>query len=154
MSHYLLNTDVPLEHTPAVAIFAVFSRYKREAFRSSEFAARILVDKDIKVVFKVSVLPAGGLFSNLAYQSDHPAIISRYLVHEAQQAHYYGLLEHLALASVTTAPAEVLGLDHRIGFIRVGKSKSCAAQCYAKFTLIIFIYLQDTMLVCILSLRI
>ncbi|KAH7929866.1 composite domain of metallo-dependent hydrolase [Leucogyrophana mollusca] len=92
------------EHPPAVAIFAAFSRYKREAYRHSEFAARILNDHDLKVVMK----------------SDHPAIQSRYLLHEAQQAHYYGLPENIALASVTSNAAEVLGLEHRIGYVKAG----------------------------------
>ena len=54
-------------------------------------------------------------------QTDHSAILSRYLLHEAQQAHYYGLPAHAALASVISSPAEVLGLDHRIGFVREGE---------------------------------
>ncbi|KIJ61513.1 hypothetical protein HYDPIDRAFT_31124 [Hydnomerulius pinastri MD-312] len=92
------------EHPPAVAIFAAFSRYKREGYRHSEFAPRILNDDGLKVVMK----------------SDHPAIQSRWLLHEAQQAHYYGLPENAALASVTTNAAEVLGLEHRLGFIKGG----------------------------------
>lgn len=56
----------------------------------------------------------------ISSQSDHPAIVSRYLLHEAQQAHYYGLPENLAMKSVISTPAEVLGLDHRIGFLREG----------------------------------
>ncbi|KAJ6500083.1 hypothetical protein C8R47DRAFT_1110364 [Mycena vitilis] len=89
---------------PASAIFATFSRFKREAYRHSEFAAKILADNGLKVVMK----------------SDHSAIVSRYLIHEAQQAHYYGLSTSLALASVTSTPSEVLGLDHRIGFVKPG----------------------------------
>ncbi|KAJ7242763.1 composite domain of metallo-dependent hydrolase [Mycena haematopus] len=104
------------EHPPASAIFATFSRpvrimhvvflssYKREAYRHSEFAARILADNGLKVVMK----------------SDHSAIVSRYLMHEAQVAHYYGLSTNLALASVTSTPSEVMGLDHRIGFVKPG----------------------------------
>ncbi|KIJ15978.1 hypothetical protein PAXINDRAFT_99322 [Paxillus involutus ATCC 200175] len=92
------------EHPPAVAIFAAFSRYKREGYRHSEFAPRILNDDGLKVVMK----------------SDHPAIQSRWLLHEAQQAHYYGLPENVALASVTTNAAEVLGLEYRLGYIKGG----------------------------------
>jgi imidazolonepropionase-like amidohydrolase len=55
------------------------------------------------------------------WQSDHPVINSRYLLFEAQQAHYYGLPENLALGSVTTQPAQVIGLDHRIGYIKEGR---------------------------------
>ncbi|KAJ7650653.1 hypothetical protein FB45DRAFT_888386 [Roridomyces roridus] len=89
---------------PASAIFSTFSRYKREAYRHSEFAAGILANNGLKVIMK----------------SDHPAIVSRYLIHEARIAHYYGLENHLALASVISTPAEIIGLDHRVGFIKPG----------------------------------
>jgi hypothetical protein len=39
--------------TPAAALFATNARYKREAYRGSEFAPRILADNGIKVVMKV-----------------------------------------------------------------------------------------------------
>ncbi|KIJ18775.1 hypothetical protein PAXINDRAFT_71407 [Paxillus involutus ATCC 200175] len=91
-------------NTPAVALFATNARYKREAYRGSEFAARILAENGIDVVMK----------------SDHPVLNSRYLLYEAQQAHYYGLPANLALSAVTTTPAKVIGQDHRIGFIREG----------------------------------
>ncbi|KAJ3511745.1 hypothetical protein NLJ89_g3919 [Agrocybe chaxingu] len=86
--------------TPAIALFATDSRYKREAYRGSEFAPRILADNGLR--------------------SDHPVLDSRHLLFEAQQAHFYGLPTSLALASVTTTPAAVLGYDHRIGFIKKG----------------------------------
>ncbi|KAK0488713.1 carbohydrate esterase family 9 protein [Armillaria novae-zelandiae] len=89
---------------PAIALFATNARYKREAYRGSEFAPRILADNGLNVVMK----------------SDHPVLNSRYLLHEAQQAHYYGLGDNLALASVTSTPASVMGQDHRIGFINEG----------------------------------
>lgn len=91
-------------NTPAIAVFATNARYKREAYRGSEFAPRILAENGIDVVMK----------------SDHPVLNSRYLLYEAQQAHYYGLSPDLALSSITSVPARVLGLDHRIGFIREG----------------------------------
>jgi hypothetical protein len=40
-------------HTPAAALFATNARYKREAYRGSEFAARILAENGIDVVMKV-----------------------------------------------------------------------------------------------------
>ncbi|KAI0266870.1 carbohydrate esterase family 9 protein [Gloeopeniophorella convolvens] len=91
-------------HPPAVAIFATNARYKREAYRGSEFAARILSENGLKVVVK----------------SDHPVLNSRYLLYEAQQTHYYGLPPNLALAAVTTHPAQVLGLEHRVGYVKEG----------------------------------
>jgi imidazolonepropionase-like amidohydrolase len=91
-------------HPPAVALFATNARYKREAYRGSEFAARILADNGLQVVMK----------------SDHPVQNSRHLLFEAQQAFYYGLAENLALASVTSTPAIVSGLDYRVGFVKAG----------------------------------
>ncbi|KAJ6572059.1 carbohydrate esterase family 9 protein [Mycena capillaripes] len=89
---------------PAVAIFATHARFKREASRGSEFAPRILADNGLDVVLK----------------SDHPVLNSRHLVYEAQQAHYFGLSANLALASVTSTPARIMGQDHRIGRIIEG----------------------------------
>lgn len=45
---------------------------------------------------------------------------SRYLLQEAQRAHYYGLPPYLALASITSVPAAAIGLDHRIGSLHEG----------------------------------
>ncbi|EIN11387.1 carbohydrate esterase family 9 protein [Punctularia strigosozonata HHB-11173 SS5] len=92
------------EHPPAVAMFAANSRYKREAYRHSEFGPRILANHGLDVVMK----------------SDHSVMNSRYLLFEAQQAFFYGLPENLAIASVTSTPARIAGLDHRVGFIKRG----------------------------------
>ncbi|KAJ7863940.1 hypothetical protein B0H14DRAFT_2736905 [Mycena olivaceomarginata] len=74
---------------------------KREAYRGSEFASRILADNGLPVIMK----------------SDHPVLNSRYLMYEAQQAHYYSLNTGLAIASVTSTPAKALGVGWRIGTI-------------------------------------
>ncbi|KAI0355579.1 hypothetical protein OH77DRAFT_1424515 [Trametes cingulata] len=92
------------KNVPALAMFSTFARYKREAYRHSEFAPRILADEGIDVIMK----------------SDHSAINSRNLMHEAAIAHFYGLPENLALASVISTSAKILGLDHRIGYIAKG----------------------------------
>ncbi|KAL1759392.1 hypothetical protein FB107DRAFT_205135 [Schizophyllum commune] len=89
---------------PAVALFATNARYKREAYRGSEFAPRILAENGINVVMK----------------SDHPVLNSRHLLYEAQQAHYYGLPAEIALRAVTATPAIIMGQDHRIGLVREG----------------------------------
>lgn len=44
----------------------------------------------------------------------------RDLIYEAQQAFYYGLPENIAIAGVTSTSAGVLGLEHRIGYVRAG----------------------------------
>ncbi|THH28657.1 hypothetical protein EUX98_g5540 [Antrodiella citrinella] len=89
---------------PVAALFATNMRYKRESWRGSEYAPKILADAGIRVVMK----------------SDHPVLDSRYLLYEAQQAHYYGLPANLALASVTTTPAESIGQEHRVGYLKLG----------------------------------
>ncbi|KAJ7220042.1 carbohydrate esterase family 9 protein [Mycena pura] len=90
--------------TPAIALFAAQARYKREAYRGSEFAPRILAEQGFTVLMK----------------SDHPVMNSRHLVYEAQQAYFYGLSENLAIASITSNSAEVMGMSHRIGYIKEG----------------------------------
>ncbi|KIM83388.1 hypothetical protein PILCRDRAFT_69640 [Piloderma croceum F 1598] len=89
---------------PVIALFATNHRYKRESFRGSEFAARVLADNNISVVM----------------QSYHPTLNSRYVLYEAQQAHHFGLPPHLSLASVTAVPASAAGLEHRIGILAKG----------------------------------
>ena len=44
---------LPPGHAPAAALFASHGRYKREAYRGSEFAPRILADNGLSVVMKV-----------------------------------------------------------------------------------------------------
>ncbi|KAG2337258.1 hypothetical protein BDR05DRAFT_970469 [Suillus weaverae] len=90
--------------TPAIALFASNFRKKREAYRGSEFAPSVLTEHGIDVVMK----------------SDHPVVNSRYLLHEAAQAHYYGLDPALALLSVTYTPATAMGMGHRIGMLKPG----------------------------------
>ncbi|KAG2142813.1 uncharacterized protein EDB93DRAFT_1338417 [Suillus bovinus] len=90
--------------TPAIALFASNFRKKREAYRGSEFAPRVLAEHGINVVMK----------------SDHPVVNSRYLLHEAAQAHYYGLDPALTLLSVTYTPATAMGMGHRIGMLKPG----------------------------------
>ncbi|KAG6911405.1 hypothetical protein DXG01_016502 [Tephrocybe rancida] len=89
---------------PSIALFASNARKKREAYRNSEFAPKVLANHGIPVVMK----------------SDHPVLNSRYLPYEAQQAHYYGLDANLALASVTTTPAKAAGMGHRVGTLAEG----------------------------------
>lgn len=119
-----------------MALFATNARYKREAFRGSEYAPKILDQYGIKVVMKASAslylveqntysahrATVHGfvdyLLSTIISHYIDPVQNSRYLLYEAQQAHYYGLPDNVALASVTSSPAEVMGLDHRIDLSR------------------------------------
>lgn len=88
--------------TPAVAIFSTNGRYKREAWRGSDYAGKILSEQGIDVIYK----------------SDHPVTDSRHVLYQAQQGHHFGLPAHLALASVSSTPARRAGFDHRIGYMR------------------------------------
>ncbi|KAH8924813.1 hypothetical protein BT69DRAFT_1318637 [Atractiella rhizophila] len=91
--------------TPAIAIFFAFYRYKREAYRGTEYASIILNDNDIPVIFK----------------SDHTGMLdARYLLFDAAMAHRIGLDAEVALRSVITTPAEVAGMGHRLGKIKPG----------------------------------
>ena len=98
----------------------IFYRYSREANRASEFAPRILNDHGLRVVMKVRRNNVGSGVGLTVQQSDQPVTNSRYLLYEAQLAHYYGLDEYKALSSVTAYPAEVMGLGWRIGYIKEG----------------------------------
>jgi imidazolonepropionase-like amidohydrolase len=52
--------------------------------------------------------------------SDNPVLNSQHVVFEAAKAYGYGLPYHVALAGVTSAPAELLGMGERIGKIVEG----------------------------------
>ena len=45
---------------------------------------------------------------------------SRYLLYQAQLAYVYGLPENLAIASITSTSAEIMGMGHRIGYVKEG----------------------------------
>ncbi|CAG9953226.1 unnamed protein product [Clonostachys rosea f. rosea IK726] len=52
----------------------------------------------------------------LAFTRDHPALHGQFLIYEAQIAHHFGVDDELALSSVMSVPAHLIGLDNRIGF--------------------------------------
>ncbi|CAK5275497.1 unnamed protein product [Mycena citricolor] len=89
---------------PTVALFSTDHGYDLPSYRGSEFAPRVLSDANISVILK----------------TNHPTIHSRYLIQEAQKAHHFGLPSLVALASVTSNPAQALGLSHRIGNLYEG----------------------------------
>lgn len=90
--------------TPAVAIFANNARYKREAYRGTPYAGKILVDHNITLIHK----------------SDAPVLSERELMYEAAQSHAMGVPFAESLASVTSAAARTAGLGHRMGYVRPG----------------------------------
>ncbi|GAC75374.1 hypothetical protein PANT_15c00040 [Moesziomyces antarcticus T-34] len=90
--------------TPAIAIFSTNANYKLEAYFGTPFTGAILAAHNVTPIYK----------------SDHPVTDSRRILNQAAQAHHFGLDEVSALRSVISAPAERLGLDHRLGYVRQG----------------------------------
>ncbi|KAH9176445.1 carbohydrate esterase family 9 protein [Lactarius sanguifluus] len=106
---------------PAAAIFATHARFV--PFDShGQPSILLFADTRGRRTEAPSLLhvfwPENGI--KVVLKSDHPVSNSRFLLFDAQQAHYYGLPENLALGAVTTQPAQVVGLDYRIGYIREG----------------------------------
>ncbi|KAK7947866.1 amidohydrolase [Apiospora aurea] len=89
---------------PASALFADNMWYKAEAYIGSEYAGKTLWENGLTPI----------------YVSDNPVLNAQHVVFEAAKAFGYGLPYAVALASVTTAPAERLGMGERLGKIKPG----------------------------------
>ncbi|KAI0130278.1 hypothetical protein BJ170DRAFT_308648 [Xylariales sp. AK1849] len=89
---------------PASALFADNMWYKAESYIGSEYAGKILWESGLTPI----------------YVSDNPVLNAQHVVFEAAKSFGYGLPYHAALAAVTTAPAERLGLGQRLGKIKPG----------------------------------
>lgn len=89
---------------PASALFADNMWYKAESYVGSEYAGKILYENGLTPI----------------YVSDNPVLNAQHVLFEAAKAYGYGLPYHAALAAVTTAPAERLGLGQRLGKIKPG----------------------------------
>ncbi|KAJ4157984.1 uncharacterized protein LMH87_008531 [Akanthomyces muscarius] len=89
---------------PASAIFADNMFYKAEAYVGSEYAGKYLYDEGLTPV----------------YVSDNPVLNAQHVLFEAAKGYHWGLPYHAALASVTSAPADLLGLGQRLGKIKPG----------------------------------
>lgn len=89
---------------PAAALFADNMYYKVEAYTASEQAGKVLYENGLTPV----------------YVSDNPVLNAQHVKFEAAKAYANGLPYHVALAGVTSAPADLLGLGERIGKIKSG----------------------------------
>lgn len=89
---------------PASAIFATNMWYKAESYVGSEYAGKQLWDEGLTPI----------------YVSDNPVLNAQHVVFEAAKGYRFGLPYHAAMQSVTTAPAERLGLGERLGKIKPG----------------------------------
>ncbi|KAL9654212.1 hypothetical protein ABK040_000793 [Willaertia magna] len=88
----------------SIALFADKYTAKIESYDNSVHGASILRNYDVPV----------------AMHSDHPVTSGKYLLLNAAKTHHYGLDEQSALNSVTSVPAEIIGLGNRIGKIELG----------------------------------
>jgi hypothetical protein len=68
----------------------------------------------------LALIQATKLIDVTVYVSDNPVINSQHVLLEAAKAYQNGLLYHVALAGVTSASAEILGLGERIGKVKTG----------------------------------
>ncbi|KAF7549123.1 hypothetical protein G7Z17_g6608 [Cylindrodendrum hubeiense] len=89
---------------PASALFADNMYYKTESYIGSEYAGRILYENNLTTV----------------YVSDNPVLNAQHVLFEAGKAYHYGLPYHAALAGVTSAPADLLGMGQRLGKVKPG----------------------------------
>lgn len=89
---------------PSSAIFADNMYYKTESYIGSPSAGKYLYQEGLTPV----------------YVSDNPVLNAQHVLFEAAKGYHYGLPYHAAMASVTTAPADDLGMGDRIGKIKPG----------------------------------
>ena len=78
--------------------------YKTESYVASEYAGKYLYEEGLVPV----------------YVSDNPVLNAQHVLFEAAKGYHYGLPYHAALASVTTAPADELGMGQRLGKMKPG----------------------------------
>ncbi len=69
-------------------------------------------------------LVSAGVLCALNYEGDMEAMGARNLPFSAGQTVAYGLSQEQALSLISSNPAKILGLDHQIGTIEVGKTAS------------------------------
>jgi imidazolonepropionase-like amidohydrolase len=69
-------------------------------------------------VYNAAMMEAAGF--GVAFVMDAPAQPGQFLVRETAVAHHFGMSAEGAIAAITSTPARALGLDDRIGYVRVG----------------------------------
>ncbi|MEV0679781.1 amidohydrolase [Actinosynnema sp. NPDC050436] len=82
------------------------------------FTTRSKVELRQRTLRTPGVLAAAGV--EIAITTDHPVVPINFLVHQATLAVKEGLDRDVALASITTNPARIMGLDDRVGSLAPG----------------------------------
>lgn len=102
---HLIADDLARENKPAIVGPSLGDRSKFELKNLSFETPRVLREKGVKV----------------AITTDSPVTPLQYLPLCAALAHKEGLDEMEALRAITIYPAEITGIDHRVGSLELGK---------------------------------
>jgi imidazolonepropionase-like amidohydrolase len=82
------------------------------------FTTRVKVELRNRTMRAAGIMARAGV--KLAITTDHPVVPIHFLVHQATLAVKEGLDRETALRALTINPAEILGLDDRVGALRPG----------------------------------
>jgi len=82
------------------------------------FTSRSKVELKDRAIANLAALAKAGV--KVAITTDHPVVPIDFLVHQASLAVKEGLPRQTALEALTVNPAEMLGLDDRVGSLTVG----------------------------------
>lgn len=114
------NIDITLDHcTEGHLIAEDLAKEGKTAIVGPSFGSRSKFELQNKTFETPKVLIEAGV--KVAITTDSPVIPLQYLSLCAGLAHKAGLDEMEALKAITINAAEIVGLDHRIGSIEVGK---------------------------------
>ncbi|GAA1899811.1 amidohydrolase [Streptomyces sodiiphilus] len=82
------------------------------------FTTRVKVEVRNRTLANPGIMARAGV--KLAITTDHPVVPVNFLVHQATLCVKEGLDRETALRSITVNPAEIMGLDDRVGSLRPG----------------------------------
>lgn len=101
-AHHVI--DLIRSHGSMLATFSDEWGFKKEVFEASAYMLVKAAEAGIPI----------------ALTSDHPAKNGQFLMYEGQIGNHFGLDAKLTMASLTGVPANALGLDNRIGYVKPG----------------------------------
>ncbi|PAB60723.1 amidohydrolase [Anaeromicrobium sediminis] len=115
------DLDITLEHCTEAHLI---TKYLKEGYQKGIVIGPTLSNRS-KIELKNLTFETAGILEKegieFAIMTDHPVIPLQYLPVCAGLAAREGLKEDTALRSITINPAKILGIDHRVGSLEVGK---------------------------------
>ncbi|MCT4593815.1 MAG: amidohydrolase [Anaeromicrobium sp.] len=115
------DLDITLEHCTEAHLI---TKYLKEGYQKGIIIGPTLSERS-KIELKNLTFKTAGILEKegieFAIMTDHPVIPLQYLPLCAGLAAREGLKEDTALRSITINPAKILGIDHRVGSLEVGK---------------------------------